>query len=103
MTFISRIEAVQKLGYLQNFERYWRLRNYELEHDLKLRFGGEWCISEWCPFNGRFCQLQEHVEPPHPPLRGVPPQPPETDIPWRVYGGALVDEHVQSDLPESEV
>ncbi len=100
-TFISRADAVKRLRYTSD-SRHWRLRNYELEHNLELAFGGKWCISEWCPFNGRFCQLQDFVKPPHPPMSGEPRHPPETDIPWRIYSGDLVVVHVQSDIGMEE-
>ena len=52
---------------------------------------GEWCIAEWCPFNGRYCKLGEHVPTPHPPMSDEQPRPPQTDVPWNEYAGPLVD------------
>lgn len=37
-----------------------RLRNYEFEDRLAKRFGHEWVISEWCPFNGVWCKWVEY-------------------------------------------
>lgn len=36
-----------------------RLRNYELEAELQGTLGGDWVISEWCPFNGFFCAYSD--------------------------------------------
>lgn len=49
---ISRQKALSELGYSATD----RVRNYELEHDLSSKLGGEWVVAEWCPFNGLFCQ-----------------------------------------------
>jgi hypothetical protein len=74
-----------------------RRRNYELEEDLEETFGGEWCIAEWCPFNGRFCKVADFIEFPHPPLRGVKPEPPEEGIPWRNFDGRLTNYYRPTD------
>ncbi len=71
--------------------RWERLRNYELKDLLVEALGGEWCIAEWCPFNGRFCELGEHVPPPHPPMSDEQPHPPQTDVPWNEYTGPLYE------------
>lgn len=54
-------------------------------------FGGEWCITDWCPFNGRFCKLRDFVPYPHPPLADDPPRPPETAVPWREWEPYMVE------------
>ena len=73
MNLISRADAAKKLRqhWLDTYtkeqllaasEPTWdRLRNYEYEGDLAKTFGGEWCISEWCPFNGIYCTWCEHA------------------------------------------
>lgn len=38
-----------------------RMRNYELEFELSDVLGGEWVISEWCPFDGIFTAWREHA------------------------------------------
>ena len=38
-----------------------RMRNYEIEHALRYELGGEWCVSELCPFNGAFCSWGERT------------------------------------------
>jgi hypothetical protein len=35
-----------------SYERFDRMRNYEIEQDLREAFGGEWIVDELCPFNG---------------------------------------------------
>ncbi len=37
-----------------------RMRNYEMEHELEEVFGGAWVVSEWCPFNGVYCEWVDH-------------------------------------------
>lgn len=73
MNFISRNEAREKLlGHwvstrssrqlLMMREPNWGvLRNYEYEVMLGKYFAGEWCITDWCPFNGRHCRQTEDV------------------------------------------
>jgi hypothetical protein len=70
---ISRIDAAKKIRQhwldtyskeqlLTAHEPNWeRLRNYEFESDLAKAFGGEWCISEWCPFDGVYCSWKDHA------------------------------------------
>lgn len=74
-THISRAVARVKLlkHWLKNYtprqllersEPPWdRMRNYELEAMLSDDFGGEWCISEPCPFNGAYCRFGTHEGP----------------------------------------
>jgi len=110
MNFITRKGAADKIkkrlfgnigpGSLQRFGRLYdmtRRRNYELEAELNRLFGGDWCIAEWCPYNGRFCTMADFVEPPHPPLRGVTPDGKQTDIPWREFDGRLTDTYRPTD------
>lgn len=41
-----------------------RLHNYEFETDyLPGLFGGNWIISEWCPFDGYHCAWYNHAPP----------------------------------------
>lgn len=73
MNLISRADAAAKLRthWLESYTReqllaahepdWERLRNYEYEGDLRKAFGGDWCISEWCPFNGIYCAWSEHA------------------------------------------
>ena len=68
MNLISRADASKKIRehwlttltpeqLLAQHEPSWdRLRNYELEGDLRETFGGEWCINEWCPFDDVYCR-----------------------------------------------
>lgn len=37
-----------------------RMRNYEIEDELEREIGGEWVVSEWCPFNGVYCAWKDH-------------------------------------------
>jgi len=74
VNFISRAEAEAKIMAhwkkalifaaevgLEVYVPEWsKMRNYEYEHDLAQLFGGVWVINEWCPFNGKFCQWEEH-------------------------------------------
>lgn len=54
----SWLETRTKLELLGMSEPNWeRLRNYEIESRLHKEFGGEWGISEPCPFNGPFCSF----------------------------------------------
>lgn len=57
-------------------------RNYEIERKLEITFGGKWCVTDWCPCNGRFCQVADYVPYPHPPAWNRNPEPPETNVPW---------------------
>lgn len=41
--------------------RFHRLRNYEMEDLLAEHVGGEWVVSEPCPFNGFFCSWRYHM------------------------------------------
>lgn len=76
VTPISRQNAIGKLrgmwaeqrsrldGRFKKFlsEPGWeRCRNYELETDMSEWFGGEWVISEWCPFDGVYCRWPRHI------------------------------------------
>jgi len=38
-----------------------RVRNYEMEVELQEVTGEEYVISEFCPFNGRFCSWMDHA------------------------------------------
>jgi hypothetical protein len=80
--FVSRAMGLKMIGRDPEGSR---LRNYEIESRLEDDFDGVWCISEWCPFNGRFCRLSKHVPHPHPPMVGEKPRPPETAIPWNDF------------------
>jgi hypothetical protein len=72
-SLISRTDAAAKIRQhwldtytkeqlLQAHEPDWeRLRNYEFEGELRKTFGGDWVISEWCPFNGVYCAWCEHA------------------------------------------
>ena len=87
MHFVSRAEAHKLLirpgsPASQRFDSW---RNYEIERDLEDKFGEERCVTDWCPYNGRFCKVSSYVPYPHPPLKGALPVPPETDDPWRVW------------------
>lgn len=35
------------------------LRNYEIEQGMASEHGGQWIVSEWCPFNGIFCAYRD--------------------------------------------
>ena len=90
MNFASREVAFKLLeqhGVLRHTGRVLteRLRNYELENYLYDSLPGFWTITDWCPFNGRFCKLRDFVPKPHPPMVGEMPAPPETAIPWNVF------------------
>jgi hypothetical protein len=37
-----------------------RLRNYEIENDLNRLFSNDYVISEWCPFDGFFCDWSNY-------------------------------------------
>ena len=100
MHFLSRMEAWSLLGGLGRLT-YWA-RNFELEKELSFRRGGKWIINEWDPYNGRYCALRYHVDPPHPPLwHEREPYIHGVGIPWRVYGGEMVDHPERSDTPQA--
>jgi hypothetical protein len=87
--FISRADAAKKLQAL-NENLWWdRLRNYEYEERLHEAFGGDWCISEWCPFDGRWCTLRDFLPPPWPPMVGEESSDPNVGVPWRNFDGSL--------------
>jgi hypothetical protein len=43
--------------------RWERLRNYEIEYELRRVFGRSFVISEWCPFDGIFTSWRNHAPP----------------------------------------
>lgn len=86
--FINRAEALKMIGSEND-----RLRNYEIEERLALEYDGRWVISEWCPFNGRFCSLGYFVGYPHPPMEGESAQPPETNVPWNEFDPERIPTH----------
>jgi hypothetical protein len=104
----ARVKLMTRQAYKQDRPRWFtRLRNYEYEYRLAEEFGGRWVISEWCPFNGRFCALREFVDPPWPPMaseaRGE--QTIVVDVgkvasPWRNFDGSLTDDYVQTDAED---
>lgn len=103
-TFISRRSALQLL-YGDEWTERTRMRNYEIEDALRANgHGDQVCISEWCPYDGRFCTLRDHVAPPHPPCtyESPPYQDDSIGVPWNVFGGGQVSRHVRSDVVESE-
>lgn len=69
--------------------RFDRWRNYEIEDALEQRLGGSWCVTDWCPFNGRYCKVAHYVPLPHPPLKGQEPHAPETAIPWNEWDPSM--------------
>jgi hypothetical protein len=79
--FVKRADALESLKDVHTV----RARNYELEQTLSDVFGGTWVVTDWCPFNGRFCALDRYVPYPHPPLSGVPVKPPVTAVPWNEF------------------
>lgn len=83
--FVDRAQAIKMTG--GTHDRY---RNYELEERLEAEYDGQWVISEWCPFDGRFCKLADFVPRPHPPMVDEPPRPPDTDVPWNEFDPAKV-------------
>lgn len=66
--FLTRAEGLEKMRKLVYKHSTNRLRNYEMENDLEQATGVAHVISEWCPFNGRFCTLAQPVPFPHPPI-----------------------------------
>lgn len=90
--FVDRAEALKMIGSDND-----RLRNYEIEYRLELEYDGRWVVSEWCPFDGRFCRLDEFVSYPHPPMNGELPKPPATDIPWNEFDPKQVPTQKQMD------
>ena len=71
MNLISRADAGQKIRQhwlgtytrerlLATTEPEWeRMHNYEIEGLLEETFGDEWCINEWCPFDGVFSRWRD--------------------------------------------
>jgi hypothetical protein len=90
--FIDRAMGLKMLGRDPDE----RLRNYEIEHELDDQYDGKWIVSEWCPFNGRFCNLGKFVPPPHPPMRDEEPKPPATAIPWNEFDVTKIPEAARS-------
>lgn len=81
------LKTLTRLQLLATCEPRWeRLRNYEYE-EILTALGGDWCISEWCPFDGRHCKLQLYVPYPHPPMKREPVDPPRVNEPWNDYTG----------------
>lgn len=37
------------------------MRNYEYEHKLQSMFKEEFCITGWCPYNGKYCKWVDHA------------------------------------------
>lgn len=69
--FISRTDAESVLKFVGiDTTRFHRLRNYEIEWRLAELFGGAYVITDWCPFNSRFCEVGHYVPYPHPPDAG---------------------------------
>jgi len=64
------------------------LRNYEIEEGLHEITGDEWIVTDWCPFDGRFCNIDDFVPYPHPPVRGHRPSD-ETGVPWRSWDSTM--------------
>jgi hypothetical protein len=101
MNFISRADAGAKWRAMMiagnarharlnpNAYDWTRLRNYEMEMDLAEEFGGEWCVTDWCPFNGRFCKVHDYIPWPHPPMSDEGQHPPHTQIPWREWDPSM--------------
>jgi hypothetical protein len=99
--FVTRKSALHMLGLPADSRR----RNYEIEEDLAPAYDPsfdactdtdrDWIppviVSDWCPFEGRFCAVAEYVPYPHPPLGGVGPSEAEhTAIPWRSWEPGMV-------------
>lgn len=55
------MKAAKEVGltYLDPRQSWSRLRNYEIESRLHSALGGEWVITEWCPFDGYFCSYRD--------------------------------------------
>ena len=105
MRFVSREEALKLLedifkGHcpccanrhaLKGFARW---RNYEIERELDSNVVGDgegWCVTDWCPFDGRHCKVSAYIPYPHPPLRCELPMPPETGDPWRCWAPGMTE------------
>lgn len=102
--FISR-RAGLVLLYGDRWAERTRMRNYEIEGYLRDQYGGQVCISEWCPYDGRFCTLRDHIAAPHPPCsyESPPYHSATVGVPWNVFGGGQVSMHVRSDVVDDAV
>lgn len=86
------LSAYSREELLEMSEPTWeRRRNYEFEDDLRKAFGTNHVISEWCPFNGRFCSLKDYVDFPHPPQSDEPDRLPAVGRPWRNFDGSMTE------------
>lgn len=86
--FISRKDAHVLLDIK---EEYIRLRNYELEYRLSVATGDEWVITDWCPFNGRYCRVAMYIPLPHPAMYGKIPTQEEGDL-YNYWKGEYANE-----------
>ncbi len=84
-SFISREDAFAQVLPKRPHRSYPQARNYELERDLQEILGGDWVVTDWCPYNGRFSTLAAFVPYPHPPMVREPLKPPETGRPWNEF------------------
>ncbi len=96
--FISRKAALQSLGKPVDS----RLRNYEIEERLAVRCpafnackdeaSSHVVVTDWCPFDGRFCALSRYVPYPHPPMSGEDPSElKNTAVPWRSWDSSMTE------------
>lgn len=66
-------------------------RNYEIERKLEAVFGMDWCVTDWCPFNGRFCKVADYVPYPHPSGVNEPCKPPEVASVFNVWQPTMTE------------
>lgn len=87
--FVTREEAFKRV-LPDKPHRSLQARNYELERDLDGLFGGNWVVTDWCPYDGRFSVLSHFVPYPHPPMVREELKPPETGRPWNEFDFAQI-------------